>query len=151
MSKILTLSCIVVVVGLALTAGSSAPPIEIRFHVQAPEGTPEKRVVPIAVTNPNEVIKVDKYAFLTEKNVRSVMKLPDGGVLLEMDASGAKVLEAITSENTGRVMVVVCNRRVIYAPLIDVALRQGRMIVPRGINDAEIQSLKKYVAKNKRS
>jgi hypothetical protein len=134
-----------------LIAGSSKPPIFIRIHVEAPKGTPQNRVVPIALADGSsqqpEIIQVSKFAILSESNIKGAMRLPGGGALLTFDATGSNALEVATSQNIGRTLVVICNGRVAYAPMIDVALRKGKMFVPRGITDEEFAILEKYIAK----
>jgi hypothetical protein len=128
-------------------AGGSKPSFSLKFFLQAGPGTNATQIVNLALTNPDQIISVNKFAILTEKHVQSLMKLPDGGALVTLTATGARILEAETSNRTGSIMVVMCNGRLIYAPEIDAPLRGGKVILPLGLMETDYAMFQKFAQK----
>jgi hypothetical protein len=54
----------------------------------------------------------------------------------------------MTIQDEGRIMVVILNGRIIYAPIIDTVLGNGILTIPRGVLPAEIPELNELVKKN---
>ncbi|GEM_PF-785805 len=123
---------LLVVLGSTAWAGGSKPGFTLRIYMQASSGGSLSQSISMALSNPDQIIKVNKYAVLTEKNVESLMKLPDGGTLVTLTDTGMKIMDAETSNNLGSVMVVLCNGRLIYAPEIDAPLKSGKILLPAG-------------------
>lgn len=128
-------------------AGGSKPGFTLRFYMQASNGGNPTQSMSIAVQEPDQIIKVNKYAVLTEKNVESLMKLPDGGTLVTLTDTGMKIMETETSNNMGSVMVVLCNGRLIYAPEIDAPLRSGKILLPSGLKEQDYTMFRQYLEK----
>ena len=130
-------------------AGGSKPPIVLRFHLQTMSQT-GTNWTQVEVPDPPQMILVEKYSFLSEKYVTQATALPDGNTLIQFDSIGSNVLDTTTSSAPGKILVVICNSRVVYAPVIDQPLRQGRIIVP-GITPEELKALKLYITKRSKS
>jgi len=131
-----------------LPAGASRPQITFRVHLQRAESSgSDSQIISIALTRPDQVIQVGRYAELGENQVASVMPTPDGGMMVLFNGTGTKLLETITSSNQGRIMVVLLNGRVVYAPLIDMPLRSGRLLLPGPLDPAEVAALQQLIEK----
>jgi hypothetical protein len=115
--------------------------------MQAKSGANPTQVVTMAVTNPDQLIPVNKFAVLTEKHIAGLMKLPDGGTLVNLNDTGKKILETETVNNYGSVMVVICNGRLVYAPEIDGAIRGGKILLPPTLTDMDFKLFEAYVQK----
>jgi preprotein translocase subunit SecD len=131
-----------------LHAGSSRPQITFRVHVERGQSAGSSaQVMQIALTQPEQVITVGRYAELSETQVQSVLPTPDGGLMVLFNSTGTKILESATANNQGRVLVVFLNGRVVYAPLIDMPLRTGRILVPGPLDPAEVAALQQFLQK----
>ncbi|MDD5262447.1 MAG: hypothetical protein PHD76_11435 [Methylacidiphilales bacterium] len=132
----------------AAIAGSSKPGFVLRFYLQSTTQTGSNWTL-VEVPDPPQTIAIEKYGFLSEKYIDKATLLPDGTTLIQFDSIGVNVLNTTTSANIGKIMVVVCNNRVIYAPVIDQPLTQGRIMLP-GIQPEELKQLREYIEKHKK-
>lgn len=132
-------------------AGSPAPKVYMRFHVQANEVLPKDQLVPIQLLNPPQLIYVRKFPEVTERHFQSIERLPNGAVLIQLSGLGTNLLDAATSNNLGLVLVVLCNGRVLYDAVIDVPLRDGRFIIPGGMTDEEVAAFQELIRRNRRT
>jgi hypothetical protein len=135
---------------LPVWAGGKKPQVVFRVHVEASKGMPPSQVVPVTLRNPDQSIVVKRIPELTEITLTDVVMLPDGKVMFELNSIGKAALDAATRTNMGAIMVVLLNGRVVYAPLIDVPLPDGRLIIPPGISAEEVAYIKKYIEKRKK-
>jgi hypothetical protein len=142
--------CLLLLLAMPGTAGSKKPQVVFRVHVEASKGMPATQVVPITLRNPDQNISVKRIPELTEITLTDVVMLPDGKVMFELNSTGKAALDAATRTSMGAVMVVLLNGRVVYAPLIDVPLPDGRLIIPPGISVEEVTFIKKYIEKRKK-
>jgi len=134
-----------------LRAGSKPPEVTLRFHLQASPTMPKEQVVPVNLIDPPQAIAVRRLPELNEKHLEAIERLNDGRILVSLTTIGANLLDGATSSNMGFIMVVICNGRVVYAPVIDVPLRTGKIILPGGISDQEIMLFKQLIARKKRT
>ena len=84
---------------------------------------------------------------LTEKNLVDVQQ-GASGVRLMFDHVGQVNLSAVTAQNQGRILAVLLDGYVIYAPLIDEQITNGELDIPRQINPQIIQLLQDVARKN---
>jgi len=150
-SWIVALLCLVLWEG-SLLAGGSKPAIVLRFHIQVSEHeqVDNNSVIRVFVPDPDEAVLIHKFASLSEKNVAQATALADGGTLIQFDSTGSTILDTDTTTNIGKILVVICNGRVIYAPIIDQPMRQGRMVLP-GILPEEVKALQAYIVKRRKT
>jgi len=76
-----------------LHAGSSRPEISLRIHVEAGSEVREENSIAVGLVDPEEVIRVERFAVVTEKNLVRVMGTSRGGALLQFDQAGRHSLE----------------------------------------------------------
>lgn len=140
----------VLLTAATLHAGSSRPEISLRVHVEAGSDVREKNSIAVALVDPEEVIRVERFAVVTENNLVRVMGTSRGGALLQFDQTGRHSLEGVTSTQAGRTLVVFVNGRLVYAAVIDMAIRSGRLLIPENILPEEIASLQKVIKERAR-
>lgn len=137
--------------GQGLEAGSKPPEATLRFHLQASPGMPKEQIVAVSLIDPPQGVYVRRLPEMSEKHIESIQKTEDGRILVVFNSVGANLLEAATRSNMGAIMVVICNGRVVYAPVIDVPLASGRIILPGGISDQEIAAFQQMIARKRRT
>lgn len=148
MRMIILALVLVALVADGLQAGAGRPQITFRIHLQRVEASgSDSQILPIALTQPDQVINVGRYAELSENQVQSIVPTPDGGMMVLFTGTGAKILETVTSSNQGLILVVLLNGRVVYAPLIDMPLRSGRMLIPGPLDPVEVAALQQLIKK----
>jgi preprotein translocase subunit SecD len=126
----------------SLWAGAPKPTITFRIHVQMTENVGGSGpVIQVALSNPPEVITVSRSPQLAETHLQSVLPTPDGGMMVQMTSTGARLLEEATLSNPGKIMVVLLNGSVVYSPVIDMPMRSGRLMVPGPIPPELISGL----------
>lgn len=112
-------------------AGGSKPSITFRLHVQVVEKIGDgSQVIPLALTQPVQTITVARTPHLAETHLLSATPTPDGGMMIQTSSTGARLLEEATVSNPGKIMVILLNGQVVYAPIIDIPLRSGRLLIP---------------------
>ena len=127
-----------ILAGLLLWVGAAPkPPVLLRVHLQAPEGTKGQVSVPVTLFNPAETISIQTIPEVSEKEVRKVSTRLDGSILVEFTDFGQTKLEVGTSTGRGLILVVIVNGRVVYAPRIDTVLTNGCLLLPAGSISAE--------------
>ncbi|MGF1678210.1 MAG: hypothetical protein ACFCUX_03335 [Candidatus Methylacidiphilales bacterium] len=131
-------------------AGSKRPEITFRIHTQAGNEIREDQTVPIGLIDPEEFLRVHKLAFVSERQVAAVMPTSQGGALIQLNQVGTSSLQAATSTELGKTLVVFLNGRVVYAAVIDIPINSGRLLIPAGIAPEEIQALKAFIEQNKK-
>ena len=126
-------SVLPILAGLLLWIGAAPkPPVLLRVHLQAPEGTKGQVSVPVTLFNPAETISIQAIPEVSEREVRRVSTRLDGSILVEFTDFGQTKLEVGTSTGRGLILVVIVNGRVVYAPRIDTVLTNGCLLLPAG-------------------
>lgn len=143
--------------GLASTvcfAGASRPKTMLRVHVQTTvQGAPGTQSLPVTIINPTRQIMVRALPEVTERDIDRVESTEaDSGLALRItfNEHGRTVLNTVTLENQGKIMVVFLNGRAIYAPVIDKVIADGVLIIPRGVAPEEVPLLQDQVKENHR-
>jgi len=102
----------------------------------------------ITIQPNNEQILVRTLPEVTEGNLVDVQQDLSGGLRLQFDHVGQVNLGAVTAQNQGRILVVLIDGFVIYAPTIDEQITNGELDIPHPINPQVVQLLKEVAAKN---
>jgi hypothetical protein len=152
LTKTFTALCFLgLIVSPPLWAGSPKPSITFRIHIQMNESVGGSGpVIQVALSNPPEVITVNRSAQLAETHLQSVLPTPDGGMMVQTTPTGARLLEEATLSNPGKIMVVLLNGTVVYSPVIDMPMRSGRFLVPGPIPPELISGLQARIAQLKK-
>ncbi len=135
---------------IALFAGGHKPPmVTLRVNIQtAGQGLSEQLALPIALPKTGETILIRSTAEVSEKNLRNIELRPDGSTVLTFDHQGRINLSTATGTNQGRYMVISIDGVVMYAPLIDIQIDDGVLILPHPLPPGVFQLLLKVAQDN---
>jgi hypothetical protein len=133
---------------LPARAGHSPPKIFMRVYIQTNEGLPDTEARPLMIPPDNEVIQVRTLPEVTEGDLVAVESDPSGSVHFHFNHIGQVNLDAVTAQNQGRILVVMIDGVVIYAPTIDEQISDGELIVPHPLNPTVIKLLQDVAQQN---
>jgi hypothetical protein len=129
-------------------AGHTPPKVFLRIHVQTTgEGQSPMEVVSIPVPPDGDTIQIRAIPEVSELQLISADQNATT-LHLYFNHVGKVNLSAVTAQNQGRILVVILNGTVIYAPLIDQQITNGELDVPHPINATVLQQLQEVAAKN---
>jgi len=136
---------------LPARAGHSPPKVVLRVHVQTTgEGQSALEVTTITIPPNGEQIQVRTLPEVTEGELVDVRQDASGVVHLKFNHVGQVNLNAVTAQNQGRILVVLIDGYVVYAPIIDDQITNGELDLPRPINPQVLQLLQEVARKNVR-
>jgi hypothetical protein len=136
---------------LPAKAGSKPPQVIFRVFVQtAGEGLPTTQAINIPLPPTGEIIQVRALPEITEHDIFDVKPDVNGGVILTLDHRGRVNLSATTGEDQGKIMVVMLNGVVIYAPVIDAQITNGVLEIPHPIDPSFIKTMQEMAKQNVR-
>jgi hypothetical protein len=145
MPRMLLLIGLLVVMLQPAHAGHKPPDIFLRIYVQTTgEGLPAMQATTIVLPPNNEEIQIRALPEVTEHELIDVKPEPDGGVRLFFNHQGQVNLSAVTAQNQDRILVVMINGYVVYAPTI----ANGQLAIPHPINAQALQLLQETAQKN---
>ena len=139
---------------LALTlipaqAGHSGPLVLLRVHVQTTgPGLSTMEAREINIPPDNEAIQIRVIPEVTEQELVDVRSEPSGSVRLFFNHTGQVNLDAVTAQNQGRILVVMIDGYVVYAPTIDEEISNGQLVIPHPLPAEIVQVLKKTADRN---
>ncbi len=132
-------------------AGHSPPKVSLRVHIQTTgDGLSAQEATTITLPPNGEQIQVRTLPELTERDLVDVEPLPSGGVRLTFDHTGKDNLNAVTSQNQGRILVVLIDGVIVYAPIIDLQITSGQLDIPHALTPQIIQVLQQVAKENVR-
>jgi preprotein translocase subunit SecD len=136
---------------LPAKAGHSPPKVILRIHVQSPgEGQSALEVSSLALPPNGEQIQVRTLPEATERDLVDVQQDASGVVHLQFNHVGQVNLSAVTAQNQGRILVVLIDGVVVYAPIIDQQITNGELDLPRPLNPQILQFLQEVARQNVR-
>ncbi len=123
--------------------------IFLRVHVQtAGEGLSAQQATTLALPPDNENIQVRALPEATESDLIDVKVDAASQVRLFFNRRGTVNLSASTAQNQGRILVVLINGQVVYAPTIDEQITNGELDIPHPLNPDVIKLLQQTAAAN---
>lgn len=125
--------------------GASKPAFTVRIHVQADESAQESTTYIIALSDPDELVRIDKLPIVNERYITSATLMANWCVLLQLNDTGKHSLEVATSTKNGKVLVVFWGGRPVYSAVIDMPIRSGRIFIPPGITPEELAAMDKFI------
>jgi preprotein translocase subunit SecD len=131
-------------------AGHSPPKIMFRVFIQTNEGLPPSEAQPVRIPPNGEVIQIRILPEVTEADLVAVETDAAGSVHLHFNHTGQVNLDVSTAQYQGRILVVVLNGTVIYAPTIDEEISTGELVIPRSFDPAVVRLLQETAARNVR-
>jgi len=130
-------------------AGHSPPKIFLRVHIQtAGDGMSSQETTTIAIPPNGERILIRSLPEITENDLADVQQDPSGTIRLIFNHHGQIALNAVTGENQGRILVVLIDGYVVYAPTIDEQINSGELDIPHQLNPQVMQLLQETAKKN---
>lgn len=131
---------------LMLHAGQKKPPpVSIRLFSEGNEKEGESFVTPVELTNPQKRVFLQKVPILTERDINAFYPFPgrDGmiGAYFRLDAHGSDKLDQFTTEDRGKLAVIMINGRVSAALRVEKRVTDGILFVPGGILPNEVSLL----------
>ena len=146
--------CWAVLLALCTVAGAPKPKVTWRVHLQvAGDGMPRSQAIPLILTKPPEQIFIKAISELSERDIFDVRGFPANdsfGMVVRLNPHGTHVLDSITLQNQGQIMVVFLNGRIVYSPVIDQRIPNGELVIPRGIMPDEIGAIKALIGKSQK-
>ena len=147
--------CFCLLIGLLLLtfsparAGHSPPKIFFRIHVQTTgEGLSAQEATTITIPPHGEQVQVRTLPELTEQEIVDVQPLASGGIHVVFNHVGTVALDAVTAQNQGRLLVVLIDGFVVYAPIIDEEINNGQLDIPHQLTPQIVQLLQDQALKN---
>ena len=147
MPRIATLF-VVLVFGLTSLAGSKKKPeMTIRFFAEVAENNGDTFGTTIPLLDGSGEIRVSKVATVSERDIEafSPFQNPDGsiGVNLHLDDHGRLLLETLSMEQRGKILVALVNGRHVCDLMIDKRITDGIAVIPTGLAPEDIASMRK--------
>ena len=134
---------------LPARAGHSPPKVFLRIHVQSPgEGQSPMEVTTVSLPPNGEQIQIRTLPEATEHDLVDVQQDASGVVHLRFNHVGQVNLSAVTAQNQGRILVVLIDGYVVYAPIIDEQITDGELDIPHPIKPEVVQLLQEVVQQN---
>jgi len=140
------LPALLVIFPLVVSAGTKKPaPVSIRLFGEGNENEGESFVTPVELTNPRKRIFLRKVPIVTERDITSFYPFPgrDGmvGAYFRLEPHGTDKLDQFTTEDRGKLAVIMVNGRVAAALRVDQRITDGILFVPGGILPNEVELL----------
>lgn len=133
-------------------AGGGKPKVALRIHLESSGALPSDKIVNVVLEKPHKTISITPIPELSELNVIEVeaySNMPDSA-LITFNTRGIQVLNVATRTNRGKHLVVFINGRVVYAPLIDTTLPNGKLLIPNNVTEQELLELQKWAKRNRK-
>lgn len=145
--NLLVLGLLTVLVTPAASGSGSKkrdPIIAIRFYGQVPSFDPTFTAKVKVGTPPREVY-IEKIPSISERDVASFYpyRSADGSysVVLQLDRHGSAVLEALSAERIGMVLIASVSGRLTATLKIDKPISDGIIFIPSGLTVADIRAM----------
>jgi len=136
---------------LPARAGHSPPKVVLRIHVQTTGGGQSPLETTTISLPPNgEQIQVRTLPEVTEHELVDAQQDASGVLHLQFNHVGQVNLSAVTAQNQGRILVVLIDGFVVYAPTIDEQITSGELDIPHAINPQVVALLQEVARQNVR-
>lgn len=135
---------------LPARAGHTPPKVTLRIHVQTTgEGQSPMEVNQIRIPPSGEQILIRSIPEVSEIQLVAVQQ-DTNGLHLQFNHVGQVDLNAATAQNQGRILVVILDGQVVYAPTIDMQISNGELDIPHQMPAAIVQLLQDVAKQNVR-
>jgi len=105
-------------------------------------------VTTLPIPPDGERIQVRTLPEVSENDLIDAQQDASGVVHLQFNHVGQVNLNAVTAQNQGRILVVLINGVVVYAPVIDEQITNGELDLPRPISPLALQLLQEVARHN---
>jgi hypothetical protein len=132
-------------------AGKTPPKVTLRIHIQTTgEGQSTLEVTHLRVPPDGQDILVRALPEVSEIELLDAEQDADG-LHLRFNHTGTVDLNAATAQNQGRILVVLIDGVVVYAPTIDMQINTGELTIPHQIPASILALLQEVAKQNQRS
>ena len=140
------LAALAVFFPLVAHAGAKKPsPVSIRVFCEGNEKEGESFVTPVELTSPQKRVFLRKVPIVTDRDFTAFYPFPgrDGmiGAYFRLDPHGSDKLDQFTTEDRGKLAVIMVNGRVAAALRVEERVQDGILFVPGGILPNEVALL----------
>jgi len=148
--RLICLSILLLLLGLvSAQAGHSPPKILFRIYVQTVgEGLPANQAQTIPLPPNGEMIQIRAFPEITEHDLVDVQADASDAVHFRFNHQGQVALSAVTAQNQGRILVLMIDGYVFYAPIIDEQLDSGELVMPHHLDPKILKLLQDEAQKN---
>ncbi len=130
-----------------LGAAKKKNDITVRFHLQANEQDGAPFVMKLPAGSAQGPAYIKKVPEISEHDIAAVYPFPaaDGtlGCAFKLTEHGRIVLDSMSVENRGKVLVSIVNLRVVTAVLIDRRVSDGIVMIASGLAQQEVEKIQK--------
>ena len=120
------------------------PSIAVRFHAQVSTYDPTF-AAKVAAGNPPRQLIVEKIPSISERDIASFYpyRAGDGtySAAFQLDRHGQAVLEALSSQKRGQLLVAAVNGRPVTLLKVDKIISDGIIFIPSGLTEDDIHAL----------
>ena len=139
------------VLALACLAMAKKPSVTVRFYAEANARDGEAFSKTVTMHNPERQAYIEKVPSISERSIKAMypFQVADGswGAAFKLDNKGRIDLEVLSTERRGSSMVIfVVTQKGIHQVvdvIIDRKVRDGVIIIPRGLTELEVAALTK--------
>lgn len=127
----------------AHAGGKKAPKFSVSFHIQTHQGEGPKMVFKQLVAGQERWFRI--IPEITTKDVQAyrtfASEIGDFGLELQLNDRARKRLFTFSSTNIGKWLLAQANGRVVDGVKIDQPIRDGRIVIWKGISAQEVRAL----------
>lgn len=130
-------------------AGHSPPKVLLRIFVQTTgEGMSDTQVAHISLPPNGEQIMIRALPEVTERELIGAQPDASGAVHLQFDHTGQVVISTFTAQNQNKIMVVMIDGYILYAPIIDEQITSGEIVLPHPLRPEALKLLQETAQQN---
>lgn len=139
---------LVIILGLASVAGAKKKPeISVRFFAEVADNNGDTFGTMVPLLDGSGSIRVSKVATISERDITAFTPFQNAdsslGAYFYLDDHGKLLLETLSMEQRGKVMIVLVNGRHVSDLLIDKRISDGIAAVPTGLIPEDIDAMRK--------
>ncbi len=139
---------LVAALGLGSVAGAKKKPaVTVRFYAEVNEDNGDVFGTTVPLLDGSGSIRVSKVATISEQDITSFSPFQntDGsiGVYLNLDDHGKFLLETLSMEQRGKVVIALVNGRHVTDLLIDKRISDGIAVIPSGLTPEDLDAMRK--------
>ncbi len=139
---------LLVVLGLASIAGAKKTPlVTIRFYAEVGESNGDTFGTTVPLLDGSSSIRVSKIATISEQDIAAFTPFQnaDGsiGAYFYLDDHGQLLLETLSMEQRGKILIALVNGRHVADLLIDKRITDGVAVIPSGLTPQDLDSMRK--------
>ncbi len=139
---------LLVVLGLASIAGAKKTPlVTIRFYAEVGESNGDTFGTTVRLLDGLSSIRVSKIATISEQDIVAFTPFQnaDGsiGAYFYLDDHGQLLLETLSMEQRGKILIALVNGRHVADLLIDKRISDGIAVIPSGLIPQDLDLMRK--------